>query len=96
MNAEEILSKLKDLTPLIKARYKAKNLALFGSFVRGDESANSDIDVLVDFEDEADLLDLIGLSLYLEEILQRRVDIVPKRALRIELKESVLREVIAV
>ena len=68
---------------------------MFGSFVRSEQAVNSDIDLLVEFEEGADLFDLIGLSLYLEEELQRKVDVVPKRALREELRESVLREVVA-
>ena len=96
MNVEDIVTKLRELRPIITARYKAKEIGLFGSFVRGEQNANSDIDVLAEFEDGADLFDLIGLTLYLEEILQRKVDVVPKRALRIELQESVLREVVAV
>lgn len=96
MNAEDIVTRLRELKPIISARYKARELGLFGSFVRGEQNANSDIDILAEFDDGADLFDLIGLSLYLEEILQRQVDIVPKRALRAELQEAVLREVIAV
>jgi len=96
MNVEDIVTKLRELKPIITSRYKAREVGLFGSFVRGEQGANSDIDVLAEFEDEADLFDLIGLTLYLEEILQRKVDVVPKRALRIELQESVLREVVAI
>ncbi|MEW6716412.1 MAG: nucleotidyltransferase family protein [Chloroflexota bacterium] len=95
MDIEDILIKLRKLKPIITARYKAKEVGLFGSFVRGKQSASSDIDILVEFEEGADLFDLIGLSLYLEEILQRKVDVVPKRALRAELQESILREVVA-
>ncbi len=96
MNAEDIVTKLRELKHIIAARYKAREIGLFGSFVRGEQNANSDIDVLAEFDDGADLFDLIGLTLYLEEILQRHVDVVPKRALRTELQESVLHEVIAV
>lgn len=92
-NIEDILTKLKELRPMIAARYKAKEVGLFGSFVRGEQNANSDIDVLVEFEDGTDLFDLIGLTLYLEETFQRPVDVVPKRALWMELQDSVLREV---
>lgn len=95
MNTEDIVTKLRELKPMIIDRYKAKEIGLFGSFVRGEQTASSDIDVLAEFEDEADLFDLIGLTLYLEEILQRKVDVVPKRALRAELQESILREVVA-
>ena len=96
MSTEDLLMKLKELKPIIAARYRAKEVGLFGSFARGEQNASSDIDVLVEFEEGADLFDLIGLTDYLEELLQRKVDIVPKRALRAELRESVLREVIAV
>ena len=96
MDAEDIVAKLRELKPTIAARYKAREIGLFGSFVRGEQNASSDIDILAEFEDEADLFDLIGLTLYLEEVLQRKVDVVPRRALRKELQESVLREVIAV
>ena len=95
MNTQDVVIKLKELRPIIAARYKAKEIGLFGSFVRGEQSATSDIDVLVEFEEEADLFDLVGLSLRLEEELQRKVDVIPKRALREELRESVLQEVVA-
>lgn len=66
---------------------------MFGSFIRGEQSDVSDIDILVDFEEGADLFDLVGLSLLLEERLQRKVDVVSKNALREELREQVLKEV---
>ena len=96
MNTQDLLTKLKELKPTITERYKTKEIGLFGSFVRGEQSASSDIDVLVEFEEEADLFDLLGLSQYLEATLQRKVDVVPKRALRIELRESVLQEAVAI
>ena len=52
--------------------------------------------MLVEFEEGADLFDLVGLANYLEEALQQKVDVVPKRALRSELRESVLREVVTI
>ena len=94
MNTEELLVKLGALKPEVATRYKVREIALFGSFVRGEQGGASDIDVLVDFEEGADLFDLVGLALFLEEELQRKVDVVPKRALRAELRETVLREVV--
>jgi predicted nucleotidyltransferase len=94
MSTRELLVKLRALKPEMAARYKVKEVGLFGSFVRGDQGGASDIDVLVDFEEGADLFDLAGLGLFLEEELQRQVDIVPKRALRAEIRESVLGEVV--
>jgi hypothetical protein len=96
INTEDVLIRLRELKPEVTARFKAKEIGLFGSFVRGEQSGRSDIDVLVEFEEEADLFDLVGMALFLEERLQRKVDVVPKRALRPELRELVLGEVIAV
>lgn len=96
LDTQELLSKLKALKPAIIAQYRARKISLFGSFVRGEQKANSDIDLLVEFTEDADLFDLIGVSLFLEEELQRKVDVVPQRALRAELHESVLQEVITV
>ena len=89
----QVLSALKELKEEIKARFKVKEIGVFGSVVRGEQGETSDIDVLVDFEQSADLFDLVGLGLFLEERLQRKVDVVDKSALRPELRETVLREV---
>jgi uncharacterized protein len=96
MSIDNILAKLRELKPYALARYKAKEIGLFGSYVRGEQNADSDIDVLVDFDDGADLFDLMGLSVYLEEIFHQKVDVVSKHALRKELRESVLQEVVPV
>jgi len=88
---QELLSRLRDLKPEIRKRFRAKEIQLFGSNVRGEQKEDSDIDVLVEFEDEADLFDLVGLANFLEEQLQRKVDVVPKRALREEFKDSILK-----
>jgi len=88
-----ILSALSDLKAEIQANYKVREIGVFGSAIRGEQGQMSDIDVLVDFEEDANLFDLVGLALFLEEKLLRKVDIVSKRALRSEIRETVLREV---
>lgn len=95
-SVHEVVVQLKERRPVMAERYKVKEIGLFGSFVRGEQRAGSDVDVLVEFDEDADLFDLIGLRLYLQEILQREVDVVPKHALRQELRETVLNEVIPV
>ena len=91
---EEILSILKNLKSEIKTKYRVKNLGLFGSYVKKEQKETSDIDILVEFEDDADLFHLIGLSLFLEENLNIKVDVVSKSALKKELRENILQEVI--
>jgi predicted nucleotidyltransferase len=94
--SQEIVDRLKELKPLITAQYKVRGMSLFGSFVRGEQVESSDIDLLTEFDDKADLFDLIGLELYLEETFKRSVDIVPRQALRAELREAVLQQVVAI
>ena len=93
---QELLVIMRDLKPQIKKRFKAREIQLFGSNVRGEQREGSDIDVLVEFEEGADLFDLVGLATFLEEQLQRRVDVISKQALREELRDSILREAVAV
>jgi len=92
---EGIIITIKELKQNLQEKYKIREIGIFGSIIREEEKETSDIDLLVDFKEEADFFDLIGLALFLEEKLHRRVDIVPKRALRKEIKDEVLKEVIA-
>ena len=92
-NKDEILKILEELREEIKKKYKVKAIGLFGSVIREEQKETSDIDILVDFEDDADLIDLTGLALFLEDKLNQKVDVVSKRALREEIKERVLKEV---
>lgn len=96
MNTEKVLKTLQELKPILANRYKVREIGLFGSFVREEQRIESDIDFLVEFENEADLFDLIGLTQYLEEVFQRPVDVVPRRALRPELQESVLQQFVKI
>lgn len=93
-NKEEILRRLEELKEEVKKKYKVREIGVFGSIIRGEQKETSDIDLLVDFEDGADLFDFVGLSMFLEEKLNWKVDIVPKEDLRKELKESVMKEVV--
>ena len=95
-NIREVLTKLESLRPELQRRYKVREIGIFGSWVRGEQHETSDIDVLVDFEEGADLFDWVGLALYLEEIFGCPVDVVPRRALRPEIREAVLEQVVKV
>lgn len=63
-------------------RWKIQELAVFGSVLRADFNSESDIDVIVSFDDDADwsLLDHIRMQQELQALLQRDVDLVTKRA----------------
>jgi uncharacterized protein len=92
----ELLLEIRELKPEITELFCTKEIQLFGSNVRGEETEGSDIDLLVEFEKGADLFDLIGLANFLEENLQQKVDVISKHALREEFRDSILREAISV
>jgi uncharacterized protein len=96
VDREQLLAKLRQLKPEITVRYKVKTIGIFGSFVRDEQSPASDIDVLVSFEEDADLFDFVGLAQFLEDQLQKEIDVVPQDALKLELREAVFREVVSV
>jgi predicted nucleotidyltransferase len=64
------------------ARRRASNVRVFGSVARGDDTDDSDIDLLVDLADDVSLVGLIGLERELSQLLDRRVDVVPARGLK--------------
>jgi hypothetical protein len=88
---EKILTEYKEK---LKREYKIREIGVFGSFVRGEQKKTSDFDILVDFDEVPDLLKFIELERYLEELLKIKVDLVRKQAIRKELKERILNEVI--
>lgn len=93
---ENIKLQLNRLKEEAKTKYKAEIIGIFGSYARGEAKTTSDIDILVEFDKDADLFDLVGLSIFLEEILGIEVDVVPRDAIRPELKETILSEIVPV
>lgn len=94
MKKDGILKTLESLKECVRKQYKAEIRGVFGSYVRGKAKRGSDIDILVDFYRGASLLDLVGLSSFLEKKLKRKVDIVPRSSIRKELKKEILKEAI--
>lgn len=91
----EIIETLKNLEKVIKERYKAEILGIFGSYVRGEETEKSDIDVLVKFYEGATLFEFVGLAIFLEEKLRlKKVDVVPHDTVRPEIRERIFKEIV--
>ena len=76
-------------------KYGVAVLAIFGSYVRDEQEKESDIDLLVEILRPISLLELAGAEIYLSDVLEAKVDLVPKRSVREELKEMILREAVA-
>lgn len=74
-------------------KFKVKEIGIFGSYIRGEEFEKSDVDILVEFYDPIGW-EFIDLKEFLEEILDKEVDLVTVRALKPRLKDKILKEVV--
>lgn len=91
---EEIISVLKEKRSDLIQKYHITRIGIFGSVMRDEAGPGSDIDILVDFSDDASLLDHSGLKIYLERVFGESVDVVPERAIREELRIPILSDVV--
>ncbi|MBI5165991.1 MAG: nucleotidyltransferase family protein [Magnetospirillum sp.] len=90
---EDIIDQLRALQPELRRRYPIRSMGVFGSFVRGEQREDSDLDVLVEFGDEAGLFEYAGLQLDLCDALGMKVDVANKAALRPRIGQRILAEV---
>jgi predicted nucleotidyltransferase len=95
MTRYEILQRLRREKNDLEERYRLRIAGVFGSYARGEEGADSDIDILVEPRG-ATLFDLGGLLTDLEEMLGCRVDVVSTRGLRKEIEPYVLRDLVTI
>lgn len=94
MNLKEIERILAEHKEELYRKYKIKEIGIFGSFVRGEGKKESDVDILVEFEEVPGLIKFIEIEEYLSKLLGRKVDLVRKPAIRKELKDQILKEVV--
>ena len=91
-----VLQTLKTLKPELARRYHVKTLGLFGSVLRGEQAAGSDVDILVEFEQPLGFFRFLELEEYLGERLGQKVDLVSKKALKPQIGRRILQEVVSV
>ncbi len=93
LSKKEIIQSLLESKEKIR-KYGVKRIGLFGSVVRNEQAEGSDIDVLVEFEKGKKTFDnYMELKFFLEEQLQRKVDLVISDALKPQIKPYVMREI---
>ena len=90
---EAMEARLRALKPELERRFGVRRIGVFGSVARGEEDADSDVDILVELEGPIGW-ELVDLQDRLEEVLGRRVDLVTVGALREEMSATVMREVV--
>jgi uncharacterized protein len=92
----DALNILKDHEQELESRFGIKRMGVFGSFAKGEERPDSDVDVLVEFKSPIDIFEFIEVKGYLEVMLGRRVDLVTEKALKPLIRERILNEVVYV
>lgn len=93
---EEIKRILRENKEDLKKKFKMKEIGIFGSFVHNLQKEESDVDILVEFEEIPSLLKFIHIENYLSKLLGVKVDLVTKKALKPYIGEIILKEVIFV
>ena len=82
---QDIKSILAAHKEMLRREYSITEIAVFGSYVNGIPREDSDVDILVEFAEVPDLFTFVSIKLKLEELLEMKVDLVRKSALRKEL-----------
>ena len=93
-NIDEIKKILEEQKPVLENKFQVKEIGVFGSFVRNQVTKNSDLDILVEFEDGITLLSFIEMENYLTDLLGIKVDLVMKNALKPRIGKHILEEVV--
>lgn len=83
---------------MLREKYGIVEIGVFGSYVKGRQNSQSDVDLLVTFEESANitLLGFIGIENYLTDLLGVKVDLVEKSALKPRISTRVLQEVVTI
>jgi len=91
----ELIGK-RDRILTLASQYGIKSIKVFGSVARGNDKRGSDVDFLVNFEEGRTLFDLIEFKNELEELLDRKVDVITENAIHWYLKEKIMQEAVEI
>ncbi len=88
----QLLTKYRATIYKIAKKHGVQSIRVFGSFARGEENKDSDIDLLVELDPKRSLLDIIALKHEMEDLTGRKVDVVTPAAISPYIAEQILRE----
>ena len=96
LNLKRITNILEKRKEELKEKYGVKKIGIFGSYVREEYKEKSDLDILVEFEEDAKigLLKFVNMENYLSELIGVKVDLVEKSALKPRIGKHILKEVV--
>ncbi|MDK9722593.1 MAG: nucleotidyltransferase family protein [Rhodospirillales bacterium] len=87
---------LRNLKPKLQERYPLLSISVFGSYARGEQSEESDLDLLVELGEGMTLIDFVGLQQEIGDALGLSVDLAEKEALKPRVAPYILREALRV
>lgn len=93
---EEIIALLRNEKAFLRQKYKISEIGIFGSYVRGDQEKDSDLDILIDKDEAIGLLKLANLQNYLSSLIGIKVDLVIRKSLKPHIGKNILNEVVYV
>jgi len=92
LNKKKNIEKLtKKIIPILR-RHDVVKAGIFGSFVRGEATKKSDIDILIQFKGRKSLLDLVRVEIELRKKLRRKTDVLTYNSIHPLLKDRILKE----
>jgi uncharacterized protein len=94
MMNQEIIEKLKSKKDELSKKYNIKSIGVFGSYARGEETPESDIDILVEYDITPGFFEFLNLEDELSVLVNKKIDLVTKPALKPLIKDQILQETI--
>ena len=93
---DEIKRILGEEMPRLKSQYSVESLELFGSYVRGEQDPDSDLDILIAYKETPGMFDYVNLENHLSDLLGIKVDLVMKSSLKKHIGQTILSEAVPV
>ena len=92
----QLKAKLSLLMPILEENYHVQSLEIFGSYIRGEQTQTSDLDLLITFSAPYSLWDLLDVKEFLTKKLRLKVDLVPKDSIKPMIRDQITQEAIPI
>lgn len=93
-DSKKYLNIFNEKRSILRDRYRVKEIGIFGSVARGEQTAASDVDVLVEFFEPIGFFKFLDLENFLASMLNKKVDLVTKKALKPIVKDQILKDTV--
>ncbi|HEY5220867.1 MAG TPA: nucleotidyltransferase family protein [Candidatus Paceibacterota bacterium] len=95
-DSRKYLNIINENRSFLRDKYLVKEIGIFGSVARGEQTAVSDVDVLVEFSEPVGFFTFLDLESFLSKTFGKKVDLATKRALKPAVKDQILKDAVYV